>query len=132
MALVSKREVHISTDVDLATTNRLLERIANALEVYLTDVCGVDLNAVPEAASMQQDELERYDELGPVQEEFLAAIELNEAAGMPVSGAAYRLIGLDPPNADREPTAEELDADQPGEHSELPPDEPVTARRDTE
>lgn len=133
MALVSKREVHISTDVDLATTNRLLERIANSLEVYLSDVCGVDITAQSATDNMQSTELERFDSLGPAQQEFAAMIEIMEEQGVRIPAAAYKLIGLDPPHNDGQ---EPVDGEDEGEEEEGPDaeqaveEEPVTARRE--
>lgn len=48
------------------------------------------------------------------QEEAYASIEILEEAGVKVPADAYKRLGLDPPEREDEPTADELEAEQPG------------------
>lgn len=90
----------------LADAVRHLDRIATVLE--LATAPAVDPSAEAERGTMSDADLERFDELTPEQQEFAAVIEELEAEGKTVPAAAYRSIGLDPPQRETEPTEEEL------------------------
>lgn len=117
---------------DLASVEVQLRRIGDLFETYLTKVCGVDLAAT--TADMSEEELERFDELTPKQQEWLAAIEQIIEDGGTVSASAYKAIGLEPPNKEDEPTEFEVTRPQPGaevlEEDAGADDEPTTARRE--
>lgn len=112
-----------------------LERIANTLNRIAIESLGIDLTADAQAAAMTERELERSDAVSEIDEELIAAIEILEENGYTIPAESYRKLGLDVPRKEEEPTAEELEADQPtpDEPAEPPeppePDEPITARR---
>lgn len=116
------------------TTNRLLDRIANVLELIAEKHLGIDVYAT--TVGMSEQELERIDDLPPVLQEALAAIELLEEDGYRVGPEAYRRLGLPTPERYEPPTEKDFDAPQPGAAPEIEeplepadPDEPPTARR---
>jgi hypothetical protein len=90
-----------------------LSRVANVLE-RIAQANDISLDAEQQAAQMSEKDLVRNDDLTPLQEEWLATIEIMEEQGIPVPAEAYKLIGLDPPRREDEPTTEEMERPQPG------------------
>lgn len=122
----------INATIDSKKVDELLViggRIATALEGLLYEV-NPHRDATTEG--MSKEELERNDNLEPWQEEWAAMVEQLEDQGVKIPAMAYKVIGLEPPSAEVEPSQSEFDAPQPGSahHDGIGISEPVSSRDD--
>jgi hypothetical protein len=121
----------LNVSPELAETNRLLTRIAEALEALVLHGLGVDLRAIPPtpeelAADAKQPRIDFDEDL----EELIAVVEELEAQGKKVPMEVYRRLGIDPPRPDPgDPTEEDLNAPQPRPEHEPSEDEIQSTRR---